>query len=79
MKTLVDINKDILDEAMKLSDAKTKKEVINMALDELIKSNLRQKLKELAGSGVIEANLSGLKKNRKRRERGHRNLQMIKR
>ena len=45
MKTLVDISEDVLDEAMRLSDAKTKREVINMALDELIKARLRQTLR----------------------------------
>jgi len=45
MKALVDISEDVLDEAMRLSDAKTKREVINMALDELIKARLRQTLR----------------------------------
>jgi len=76
MKTLVDIREDILDEAMRLSDAKTKKEVINMALDELIKARLRQKLKGLAGSGIMETKLSDLKRIRRKRENNHRNLRM---
>ena len=36
MKTLVDISEDVLKEAMKLSEAETKKEVITLALEELI-------------------------------------------
>ena len=52
MKTLVDINEDILKEAMKLSEAETKKKVITLALEELIKSKLREKLKQSAGSGL---------------------------
>lgn len=79
MKTLVDIREDILDEAMRLSDAKTKKEVINMALDELIKARLRQRLKGLAGSGIVETKLSGLKKIRRKRENNHRNLRIARR
>jgi Arc/MetJ family transcription regulator len=79
MKTLVDISKDILDEAMRLSDAKTKREVINMALDELIKSKLRQKLKGLAGSEIIETSLSELKRIRRRRDKEHQNLRMARR
>jgi len=79
MKTLVDINKDILDEAMKLSKAKTKREVINMALDELIKARLRQKLKGLAGSGIMETKLSDLKRIRRKRDNNHRNLRMARR
>jgi Arc/MetJ family transcription regulator len=79
MKTLVDINKDILDEAMKLSEVKTKKEVITLALDELIKSKLRQKLKRLAGSEIIETSLSELKRIRRRRDKEHQNLRMARR
>ena len=79
MKTLVDISKDILDEAMRLSDAKTKREVINMALDELIKARLRQKLKGLAGSEIMETSLSELKRIRRRRDKEHQNLRMARR
>jgi Arc/MetJ family transcription regulator len=78
MKTLVDINEDILKEAMKLSEAETKKEVITLALEELIKSKLREKLIQSAGSGIIETRLSDLKGIRHRREKVHRNLRMVK-
>jgi Arc/MetJ family transcription regulator len=78
MKTLVDINEDVLKEAMKLSEAETKKQVITLALEELIKSKLREKLKQSAGSGIIETRLSDLKRTRHRREKVHRNLQMAK-
>jgi len=78
MKTLVDINEDVLKEAMKLSEAETKKQVITLALEELIKSKLREKLKQSAGSGMIETRLSDLKRTRHRREKVHRNLQMAK-
>jgi len=61
MKTLVDINEDILKEAMKLSEAETKKEVITLALEELIRSKLREKLKQSAGSGIIDMNFFELK------------------
>jgi Arc/MetJ family transcription regulator len=76
MKTLVDIREDILDEAMRLSDVKTKREVIHMALDELIKARLRQRLKGLAGSGIMETKLSDLKRARRKRDKEHRNLRM---
>jgi Arc/MetJ family transcription regulator len=78
MKTLVDINEHILKEAMKLSEAETKKEVITLALEELIKSKLRGKLIQSAGSGMIETRLSDLKRIRHRREKVHRNLRMVK-
>ncbi|MGD0918890.1 MAG: type II toxin-antitoxin system VapB family antitoxin [Thermodesulfobacteriota bacterium] len=79
MKTLVDINEDVLREAMELSEAGTKKEVIMLALEELIRSKLREKLKQSAGSGMIETRLSDLKRIRHSREKVHRNLQMVKR
>ena len=79
MKTLVDINEDVLKEAMRLSKAGTKKEAILLALEELIRSKLREKLRQSAGSGMIETRLSDLKRIRHRREKVHRNLQMAKR
>ena len=79
MKTLVDINEDVLKEAMELSEAGTKKEVVMLALEELIRSKLREKLKQSAGSGMIGARLSDLKRIRRHREKVHRNLQMVKR
>ena len=78
MKTLVDINEDVLKEAMELSEAGTKKEVIMLALEELIRSKLRENLKQSAGSGMIGTRLSDLKRIRHRREKVHRNLQMAK-
>jgi Arc/MetJ family transcription regulator len=79
MKTLVDINEDVLKEAMELSEAGTKKEVIMLALEELIRSKLRENLKQSAGSGMIGTRLADLKRIRRRREKVHRNLQMVKR
>jgi Arc/MetJ family transcription regulator len=79
MKTLVDINEGVLKEAMELSKLGTKKEVIMLALEELVRSKLREKLKQSAGSGMIETRLSDLKRVRHRREKVHRNLQMAKR
>jgi Arc/MetJ family transcription regulator len=79
MKTLVDINEGVLKKAMELSEAETKKDVIMLALEELIRSRLREKLKQSAGSGMIGTKLSDLKRIRHRREKVHRNFQMVKR
>jgi Arc/MetJ family transcription regulator len=79
MKTLVDINEDVLKKAMELSEAETKKDVILLALEELIRSRLREKLKQSAGSGMIGTRLSDLKRIRHHREKVRRNLQMVKR
>lgn len=78
MRTLVDINENVLKEAMEVSEATTKKETITLALEELIKLKFRQKLKSMAGSGIIETGLSDLKRIRKRREKGQRSLRAIK-
>jgi Arc/MetJ family transcription regulator len=74
MRTLVDINENVLNEAMEVSETTTKKETITLALEELIKSRLRQKLKSMAGSGIVETRLSDLRRLRQRREKGQRNL-----
>lgn len=76
MKTLVDINEDVLKEAMEISGAATKKETITLALAELIRSRLRQRLKDMAGSGIVETGLSELRKLRERRGKIHRGLRI---
>jgi Arc/MetJ family transcription regulator len=79
MKTLVDINEDVLRKAMELSEAETKKEVIALALQELVRSKLREKLRQSAGSGMIQTRLSDLKRIRHHREKVRRNLRVVKR
>ena len=74
MRTLVDINEKVLKEAMAVSKTTTKKETITLALEELIKSKLRHRLKGMAGSGMIETGLSDLKSLRQRREKVHKGL-----
>jgi Arc/MetJ family transcription regulator len=71
MKTLVDIDEEILREAMKVAEVETKKEAITLALQELIKSRLRLKLRGLAGSGLLDTRLLDLKKLRNRRRGVH--------
>ncbi len=74
MKTLIDINDDLLKEAMKMAGAKTKKETVHHALEEFVKLRLRNELKEMAGSGAVTLNLSELKKMRKKRGALHKTL-----
>lgn len=74
MKTLVDINDSTLKKAMALSGAHTKKDTIMLALEELIRLRLRQKLKGMAGSGVLDMGLAELKESRQRREQMHKGL-----
>ncbi|MEK7825126.1 MAG: type II toxin-antitoxin system VapB family antitoxin [Nitrospirota bacterium] len=71
MKTLLDIDEMLLEKAMKLSKAETKKETIHIALEEFIKLRLRQKLMDMAGSGFTDWSLAGLKQSRLKREKSH--------
>ena len=77
MRTLVDINENVLKEAMEVAETATKKETIMLALEELIKSRLRQRLKGMAGSGIIGTGLSDLKSLRQRREKTHKALRAV--
>ena len=70
-KTLVDIDEAVLKEAMGVAGASSKKETIMLALEELIKSRLRQKIKSKMGSGILSMNLSDLRKMRQRRQKTH--------
>jgi len=74
MKTLVDIDEGILRNAMKVAEVETKKEAITLALQELIKSRLRLKLRGLAGSGFLDIRLPELKKLRNRRKGVHQEI-----
>jgi len=74
LKTLIDIEENILKEAMKIAGTHTKKETVKIALEELIKSRLRNKLKEMAGSGAVEMSLSDLEKLRSQRNSLHKRL-----
>ncbi len=72
MKTLADIDENILKKAMNISGASTKKETLMLALEELIKSRLRQQLKDKMGKEILDLTLTGLKKARQRRGKAHR-------
>jgi Arc/MetJ family transcription regulator len=74
MKTLIDIDEDVLKKAMKISGARTKKETVHKALEELVKVGLRRQLKGMAGSGAVDLSLGELKKLRRKREVLHKHL-----
>ncbi|MGB9628930.1 MAG: type II toxin-antitoxin system VapB family antitoxin [Thermodesulfobacteriota bacterium] len=74
MRTLVDIDEKILKEAMEIAQTSTKKETIRLALEELIRTKLRQKLKGLSGSEIVKTTLSDLRSLRNRRQKEQRNL-----
>ena len=49
MRTLVDIDENILKEAMRLTNARTKKEVVNLSLRELVRRKKVESLKSRLG------------------------------
>jgi Arc/MetJ family transcription regulator len=66
MKTLVDIDETLLKEAMALSETQTKKETIQRALAEFIKTCRRRSLQAMAGSGIVAMTLPELRRARRR-------------
>lgn len=49
MFTNIDIDEKLLEEAFRLTDIKTKKELINLALKEFVEAHKRKNLMELKG------------------------------
>jgi Arc/MetJ family transcription regulator len=64
MRTTIDIPQDLVDKAIELTDAKTKTEVIKLALQELIRRESMKKLLAYRGKVDLDINLDEL------RERG---------
>ncbi|MEW6416892.1 MAG: type II toxin-antitoxin system VapB family antitoxin [Nitrospirota bacterium] len=64
MKTLIDIDEKLLSRAVRISGSETKKETVKMALEEFIKLRLRQRLKDMAGSDILDLSLTDLKTSR---------------
>jgi Arc/MetJ family transcription regulator len=61
MRTNIDIDDKLIEEAMKLSSEKNKKGMVNLALTEFIKLQKRQKFKELFGKVKWEGNLKDMR------------------
>lgn len=64
MKTLIDIDEKLLNRAVRISGFTTKKETVKIAIEEFIKLKLRQRLKDMAGSDILDLSLSSLKADR---------------
>lgn len=61
MRTTLDIPEDLLSEAMKVTQARTKTEVIKFALENIIRKNKLQKLKSYRGKLELDINLDILR------------------
>ena len=62
MRTTVEIDPDLLAEAMRLCEAKTKKEVIHTSLAELIRRHRIEELKAMAGTLDLDLDPEGLER-----------------
>ncbi|RTZ60220.1 MAG: type II toxin-antitoxin system VapB family antitoxin [Gammaproteobacteria bacterium] len=54
MRTNIVLDDTLIDEAMRLSRARTKREVVNLALKELVQRHQQRNLKQLKGKGLID-------------------------
>ncbi|HHV53415.1 MAG TPA: type II toxin-antitoxin system VapB family antitoxin [Thermosynergistes sp.] len=64
LRTNIELDDKLVEEAMKLTHKKTKKEVVNYALDELVKKLKRKKLLELEGQVEWTGNLDEMREGR---------------
>ncbi len=63
-RTNIELNDRILKDALKLTHIKTKKDVVNYALEELVKKMRRKKMLELEGRVKWEGNLNEMRASR---------------
>lgn len=54
MRSTIDIDDALLKEARRLTQAKTKKDLVNLSLRELIRKRRREHLATLFGSGAVD-------------------------
>lgn len=64
MRTTVDIDKDLLEEALKVSKIRTKKELIHLSLKEYIRRLRIKNLKKRLGDYDLTIDLKDLEKSR---------------
>ena len=64
MRSTIDIDEALLEEARKLTKTKTKKDVINLSLRELVRKKHREHLVSLFGSGVVDLECEDVEKMR---------------
>ncbi len=61
MRTNIEIDDNLLKEAMRASKAKTKKETVEKALQALIEREARQEMREMRGKVQWEGNLDEMR------------------
>lgn len=63
-RTNIDLDEKLVQEALKLTSFKTKKELVNFALEELVKKRKRKAILELEGKVQWEGNLEEMRQGR---------------
>jgi Arc/MetJ family transcription regulator len=63
-RTNIDINDKLLQEGLKVTQLRTKKELVNFALEELVKKARRKRILELEGKVRWEGNLRRMRASR---------------
>ena len=64
VRTNIELDERLLKEAMKISDYRTKKEIVNCALGEFVKKLKRRNILKLMGSNCWEGNLAAMRRSR---------------
>jgi Arc/MetJ family transcription regulator len=64
LRTNIELDEKLVAEAMKLTHFKTKKEIVNYALHELVRKIKRKKILELEGTVEWTGDLSEMRKSR---------------
>ena len=64
MRTTVDIPADLMARALALSPARTKREVLTVALEEYVKQLLREQLRRKRGTDFLDMTLEDLERMR---------------
>lgn len=67
MKTLVELDEHLLKEAFRLTGAKTKRQVLNLSLEELVRQKRMISLKQRLGRTGLNLTLSRLEASRNAR------------
>ncbi|SEF92680.1 type II toxin-antitoxin system VapB family antitoxin [Algoriphagus boritolerans] len=64
MRTNIDIDEELIKEAMKLTGIKTKKGVVEKALAHLVSLKKQEKIKQIRGKYLWEGDLDEMRENR---------------
>jgi Arc/MetJ family transcription regulator len=64
MRTNIDIDDRLLSQARKLTHLRTKREVVQRALELLVETEMRKDLLRYRGSGIWQGDLKAMRRNR---------------